>query len=347
MKSAEFDFPLPEHLIASRPAADRDASRLLVLQRDGACLHCGFRDIVAHLDEGDLIVLNNTKVFPARLLARRPSGGKLDILLVRPVDGMEVWEVLLRGRYVGPVLINGALKAVLVDEAIPGMGKRRVLRFDPAPPEGVEAALWTHGAMPLPPYIKREPDQDDKHRYQTIYARQSGSIAAPTAGLHFTAGVLDSLRRKGVRIEELTLHVGVGTFQPVRADDIEAHAMATESFAVPERLLSDVQVTKKKGRRVVTVGTTATRALEAVACGRFRDEGSSHGIIRGSTDIFIYPGFRFLAADAILTNFHLPRSTPLMLVSALRGAPAIRAAYKEAIAKGYRFFSYGDAMLIS
>lgn len=346
MKTADFDFGLPEHLIASRPAAERDQSRLLVLHRDGQCEHRHFRDIVEYFSPGDLLVVNNTRVFPARLLARKPSGGKLDIILLRPSGTMLAWEVLFRGKYAGDITVNGVLRARIAEEPAAGGGTRRILRFQEMQEDSLEAALWQHGSMPLPPYIRREPDAHDKERYQTVYAQNTGSIAAPTAGLHFTPALLADLKKRGVRIGELTLHVGIGTFQPVRAELLENHAMASESFAIPESLLDEIRQTKEAGHRVITVGTTATRALEGVASGRYTPAGRKNGVLLGNTDIFIYPGYEFRVADALLTNFHLPRSTPLMLVSAFRGFPAIHKAYTDAIAIGYRFFSYGDAMLI-
>ena len=346
MKTADFDFVLPEHLIATRPAAERDQSRLLVLLRNGTCEHRHFRDIAEYIASGDLLVINNTRVFPARLLARKPSGGKLDIILVRPCGTMLAWEVLFRGKYKGCLTVNGVLHAHIAEEPDADGEARRILRFEDLQEASVEAALWQHGSMPLPPYIRRDPDEQDKERYQTVYARNTGSIAAPTAGLHFTPALIEELRARGVRIGELTLHVGIGTFQPIRAEAPEDHAMASESFATPESLFEDIRKTKEAGHRVITVGTTVTRALEGIASGRCTLEGVKSGMIHGSTDIFMYPGYEFRVVDSLLTNFHLPRSTPFMLVSAFRGFPDIHNAYANAIALGYRFFSYGDAMLI-
>ncbi|HSW64511.1 MAG TPA: tRNA preQ1(34) S-adenosylmethionine ribosyltransferase-isomerase QueA [Dissulfurispiraceae bacterium] len=346
MKSADFDFALPEHLIASRPTAERDQSRLLVLHRNDACDHLHFRDIKAYFAPGDLLVVNNTRVFPARLFARKSSGGKLDIILVRPSGSMLAWEVLFRGQYTGRITVNGVLHAHIAEELSVEGGTRRILRFHELQEDEIEAALWQHGSMPLPPYIRREPDALDKERYQTVYAQNTGSIAAPTAGLHFTPALLADLRERGVSIGELTLHVGIGTFQPVRAKMLEEHAMASEFFVIPESLFEEIRKTKEAGHRVITVGTTATRALEGVASGRYTHGEVKKGALYGSTDIFIYPGYEFRITDALLTNFHLPRSTPLMLASAFRGFPALHKAYHEAMALGYRFFSYGDAMLI-
>lgn len=346
MKTADFDFALPEHLLAVRPADQRDRSRLLVLHRDDSCDHRTFRDIDDYLNPGDLLILNTTKVFPARLVGRKPGGGKLDLLLIRPREDATVWEVLYRTRYLGPVAID-AFRAELFETAGTDDSRPvRCLRFLDLHAEAIEAMLWKHGAMPLPPYIKREPDEHDKVRYQTVYAKTSGSIAAPTAGLHFTHELLDHLRNKGVQIGELTLHVGIGTFLPVKAERLADHAMLPEQFSIADSLFETIRRTKERGGRVIPVGTTATRALEGVASGRYHEVRHAEGILHGSTDIFIHPGHRFLIADGLVTNFHLPRSTPLMLVSALRGWDAIYKAYNKAIAIGYRFFSYGDAMLI-
>jgi len=345
MKTADFDFALPEHLLAVRPSDQRDRSRLLVLHRDDSCDHRTFRDIDEYLNPGDLLILNATKVFPARLTGRKPSGGKLDMLLIRPHGNATVWEVLYRTRYLGPVAI-GELRAELFEDAPADGAPVRCLRFCDLRAEEIETMLWEHGAMPLPPYIKREPDEHDKARYQTVYAKTSGSIAAPTAGLHFTHDLLDRLRNKGVQIGELTLHVGIGTFLPVKAERLADHAMLPEQFSIADNLFETIRRTKATGGRVIPVGTTATRALEGVASGCYREDRRAEGILHGSTDIFIHPGYQFMVADGLVTNFHLPRSTPLMLVSALRGWDAIYRAYSEAIAIGYRFFSYGDAMLI-
>lgn len=345
MKTADFDFELPGHLLAVRPADQRDLSRLLVLQRNGLCEHRTFRDIADYLQPGDLLILNTTKVFPARLIGRKPSGGKIDMLLIRPTADAATWEVLYRTRYLGQVCI-GDISAELIEQKRENGEPVRCLRFFNLGPEEIDAALWKHGAMPLPPYIKREPDEQDKMRYQTVYAKTSGSIAAPTAGLHFTHDLLAGLKAKGVQIGELTLHVGIGTFLPVKVELLADHAMLPEHFSIDDRLFEMIRQTKEQGGRVIPVGTTATRALEGVASGRYCESSHEGGVLRGSTDIFIHPGHEFRVADGMVTNFHLPRSTPLMLVSALRGWDVIYRAYMEAITIGYRFFSYGDAMLI-
>lgn len=345
MKTADFDFELPGHLLAARPADQRDQSRLLVLHRNGQCDHRTFLDIVDYMQPGDLLVLNVTRVFPARLIGRKPSGGKLDILLIRPHGDGVTWEVLYRSRYQGRVAV-GTIEAELREEYRPDGEAVRCMRFLNLRPEEIEAALWEHGAMPLPPYIKREPDEQDKARYQTVYAKTTGSIAAPTAGLHFTHALLDRLRAKDVQIAELTLHVGIGTFLPIKAEALADHAMLPEQFSIDDSLFERIRRTKEQGGRVIPVGTTATRALEGVASGRYHENSHAEGVLQGSTDIFIHPGYQFRVADGLVTNFHLPRSTPLMLVSAFRGWEAIHKAYMEAIGIGYRFFSYGDAMLI-
>ncbi len=343
MKTADFDFELPPELVALRPAPERDRSRLLVLRKDGMREHRAFFNIEDYLENGDLLILNNTKVMPARILSTKPSGGKIDMIVVKK-DESGAWEVLCRGGYEGPVsLRDGTAAELFFGSAAEGGEKKRYLRLGSADMDGI---MQRCGSMPLPPYIKRSPDEQDMERYQTVYAEKRGSIAAPTAGLHFTGEVLRRLTEKGVRIRGLTLHVGPGTFKPIKADELGDHSMLSEYFEIPSSLLDDIDSTKKSGCRVVTVGTTATRALEGFMSGMYRKAGNGNGTIRGFTDIFIYPGYRFRAVDTLLTNFHLPRSTPLMLSSAFCGFERLMSAYEEAIAMGYRFFSYGDAMLI-
>jgi S-adenosylmethionine:tRNA ribosyltransferase-isomerase len=367
MRLNDFDFDLPPGAIAERPSSERDRSRLLVVSRDGTLDHRRFSDLPEYLSQGDLLLLNNSKVFPARLTARKPTGGKIDLLLVKRV-GPVTWEVLSRSNFTGPVTVGGAVRAELWDEsdhtegdqAGAGRGERprRFLRF--APGQGVEdrEVIEKYGLMPLPPYIRRAPDSSDRERYQTVYAEREGSIAAPTAGLHFTRGLLGALETRGVLVRTLTLHVGVGTFRPITSDTVEDHSMDAEYFDLPTSVLHDIGAVKASGRRVMTVGTTATRAIEAVAVNRYRpcrleyappedwEADGLNGTIRGWTDLFIRPGHSFKAVDSLITNFHLPRSTPLMLASALCGRERLLGAYNEAITKGYRFFSYGDAMLI-
>ncbi len=334
MEIREFDFPLPEALIALRPAQKRDESRLAVL-RGSRLEHRRFRDLPEYLSKGDLLIINNTKVLPVRLTGEKPTGGKLEVLLARNLSG-DTWEVLSKGGYTGSLRVSEHLSLELT-----GGGKARLLY------EGdLKKILYDSGDMPLPPYIKRKPDGLDKERYQTVYARKEGSIAAPTAGLHFTPGLLDRLREKGVLVRELTLHVGRGTFAPIRADNLEDHRMEEEYFELDRTLPEEIEKTKKSGGRVFTVGTTATRAVEGYLSGNCGLLSSPNGRIMGTTGIFIYPGYNFRAADCLITNFHLPRSTPLMLASALCGRENLLGAYKECVNEGYRFFSYGDAMLI-
>ncbi len=333
MKIDSFDFDLPAELIARYPLQRRDSSRLLVLNRRGTLEHRQFSDIKEYLKKGDILVLNNSKVIPARLKGQKPTGGKFEILLIRPIQKNR-YEILSRGRYTGQVVFEGGLRADIFE------GKEAVFYTD-----NLKEYLWKYGYMPLPPYIKREPLPEDKTWYQTVYARKEGSIAAPTAGLHFTDQLLEQLESKGVRIRYITLHVGIGTFMPIKTEKVEDHRMAAETFEVEKELIEEIKDAREAGHKLFAVGTTVTRTLESI----FSDQltGSSvNGKMHGTTDLFIYPGYRFKVVDALITNFHLPRSTPLLLVSAFAGWEKIMAAYKEAIHMRYRFFSYGDAMLI-
>ena len=334
MKTADFDFPLPQHLIATRPLKERTGSRLLVLHRDGTTEHKRFSDLPAYLAAGDMLIMNNTKVFPARISAFKPDGGMLEILLIRHM-GDNAWEVLSRGNYSGRLRVSDELQVELLE----GKNARLVCQGD------LMEVIWKYGTMPLPPYIKRKPDESDKETYQTVYARNEGSIAAPTAGLHFTDALLKEIRAKGIRVRELTLHVGIGTFRPVRAEHVEDHSMDTEHFEMDKQLLSDIEETKASGKRIITVGTTTTRAIEGFASGRCVLT-TLNGRLSGMTDMFIYPGYSFRVIDSLVTNFHLPGSTPLMLTSALCGRERLMQSYADAVTKGYRFLSYGDAMLI-
>jgi S-adenosylmethionine:tRNA ribosyltransferase-isomerase len=345
---AEFDFELPEHLIAQEPAPRRDASRLLVLDRaTGAVTHRRFSDLVLELRAGDLLVLNDTKVLPARLHGRKPSGGRVEMLLVEPLgleEGAPVWRALLDGsKSIRPgmtLAFPGGLTAEPVERE--GGAWRVRLRH---PERDPVQALAEFGEMPLPPYIHRARDDArgalDRERYQTVYAASPGAVAAPTAGLHFTAELLASARAIGVETATLTLHVGLGTFLPVRVEEVERHTMHDEPFVLPEAVAGAVERARARGGRVVAVGTTVTRTLESCADGR---GGVTPGA--GRSALFIYPGFRFQVVDALVTNFHLPKSTLMMLVCAFAGTPRVLAAYREAIAAGYRFYSYGDAMLV-
>ncbi len=340
MKTSDFSYDLPEELIAQDPAERRDLSRLLVINKNtGEREHKVFHDIIDYLVPGDCLVINNTKVIPARLLGEREvTGGKVEVLLLKR-KGNDIWETLVRpGKKAKPgqrlEFGGGLLKAEVLGIADDG---NRLVKFTY---NGIfEEILDKLGQMPLPPYITHK--LEDKNRYQTVYAKYEGSAAAPTAGLHFTEELLKEIEDKGVNIAKVTLHVGLGTFRPVKSDNIENHHMHTEEYYVGSQAADLINSTKKKGGRVICVGTTSLRTVESAAAG--------YGTINpggGDTDIFIYPGYQFKIADALITNFHLPESTLLMLVSALEGQGEILAAYKEAVSLGYRFFSFGDAMFM-
>jgi S-adenosylmethionine:tRNA ribosyltransferase-isomerase len=334
MKITDFDFSLPRDLIAERPLHERDRSRLLVLHRDGTVEHKQFTDFPTYLNKGDLVLINNTKVFPARLTGLKKSGGKIEILLVSQKED-HVWEVLSKGSYTGTVTISEDLRIDLFK------GKIAYFHYT----GDFSELIWKYGAMPIPPYIKRLPEESDKERYQTIFANQQGSIAAPTAGLHFTNNAIESLIAKGVLLRALTLHVGIGTFRPVRSTFLEDHVMDAEYFEINRRLLQEINEVKASGNKVISVGTTTTRAIEGYMSS-ICHVTTHNGKLLGKTDIFIYPGYTFKAIDSLLTNFHLPKSTPLMLASAISNRESLLHAYRHAIAKRYRFLSYGDAMLI-
>jgi S-adenosylmethionine:tRNA ribosyltransferase-isomerase len=342
MDVADFDYELPESAIAQEPLAERDASRLLVLRRaTGAVEHRVFRELPSLLAPGDLLVMNRSRVIPARLLGRRRGGGAAEVLLVRRRQGAS-WDALVRpGRRLRAgdvVAIADGLVVHVESEALGPEGRRHV-RLESAD-GGVDAALARHGHVPLPPYIRRPDRPGDHARYQTVYAREEGSVAAPTAGLHFTPRLLLELERAGIGRAELVLHVGPGTFRPVSASDVSAHRLEAEPFWLPAETAAAVGRTRASGGRVVAVGTTSARVLEA----RASDAGVAAG--EGETDLVIVPGHRFRALDALLTNFHLPRSSLLLLAAAFGGREAVLAAYGEALRRGYRFYSYGDAMLI-
>lgn len=339
MKTSDFYYALPEELIAQTPLEKRDASRLLHLnKRTGQMEHRHFFDLPSYLKAGDCLVLNDSRVLPARLIGRRETGGAIEIVLLRDL-GDKVWECLTRpGRKTRPgvklIFGEGALTAEVIDTAEDG---NKLLRFSY---EGIFLEVLERlGKMPLPPYIKKE--LSDSERYQTVYSRETGSAAAPTAGLHFTRELLEQLSEQGVKICYLTLHVGLGTFRPVKAEELENHEMHAEFCIIPEKTARLVTETKKAGGRIVSVGTTSCRSLES-----FAEEDGSLQPGCGWTDIFIYPGYRFKCVDALITNFHLPESTLVMLVSALAGREHILSAYEEAVREKYRFFSFGDAMLI-
>jgi S-adenosylmethionine:tRNA ribosyltransferase-isomerase len=338
-----FDFELPEELIAQTPLADRSASRLMVIERGNHRItHRTFRDILSYFRPGDVLVLNDTKVLPARLYGiKEGTGARIEVLLLKQLKGKkDVWETLVRpGKRIkaGTSLIfgDGRLKAVCEGETEVG---GRILRFHY---QGVfQEILSQLGEMPLPPYIHEK--LAEKDRYQTVYARHEGSAAAPTAGLHFTEEILEAIKAMGVQIAYVTLHVGLGTFRPVTAERVEEHRMHSEYYEINEENAALIRECKQRGSRLIAVGTTACRTLETVAS---EHEGEIVAA-RGWTDIFIYPGYSFKAIDGLLTNFHLPRSSLIMLVSAFAGRELIMEAYQQAIAERYRFFSFGDAMLI-
>ncbi len=339
MRLSDFDYVLPRHLIAQTPARPRDSARLLVLSREtGRVDHRIFRDLPQYLRPGDVLVLNDTRVLPARLRARRGTGGRVEVLLVRPLSG-ETWEALVRpGRRIREgerlVFAPGVLEGIAGPRTASGA---RTITLEH---EGdLRRILERVGEMPVPPYIARR--LDDPTEYQTVYAERDGAVAAPTAGLHFTEALLEAVRRRGARIAVITLHVGPGTFRAVTADDVAAHRMDAEVYEVREEAAHAINEARSRGGRIVAVGTTVVRTLESVAGADGRVRPGS-----GWTDLFIAPGFRFRATDALVTNFHLPRTTLLMLVSAFAGRERVLAAYETAVREGYRFYSFGDAMLI-
>jgi S-adenosylmethionine:tRNA ribosyltransferase-isomerase len=353
MKLSDFDYRLPPRLIAQHPPARRGDSRLMVLNRARASWeHRSFLHLPEYLKAGDALVVNDTKVFPARLIGKKESGGKVEVLLVRKKGGpprgplSQEWECLARGsgrvRDKARVFFEGSVGGEFLGRTPEGLWR---LSLTGSPDEDLDLRLQEIGFAPLPPYIRRNGDgrtrAEDRERYQTVYARREGAIAAPTAGLHFTGETLDQIRQKGVRVAPLTLHVGMGTFLPVKSEEVERHRLEPEFFDLPPATAEALKNSRKAGGRVFAVGTTVMRALESSV-----DESGEIRAHRGETGLFILPGHRFRAADAMVTNFHLPRSTLLMLVSAFAGREFILAAYEEAMKQEYRFYSYGDAMLI-
>lgn len=331
MKLQEFDFHLPPDLIAQTPAERRGASRLLAMNGDGSLSDRIFEELPSFLRQGDLMVFNDTRVIRARLFGAKATGGRIEVMVERILDEHRV-TASIRASHApkpGAVLYFGEC----VSEVIEKTGDFYMLRFD----DEVSGVLERYGRLPLPPYIAREATSEDEARYQTVYARHPGAVAAPTAGLHFDPDMLQRIAKMGVQAAYVTLHVGAGTFQPVRVENIREHRMHSEVFNVPGETLNALSVAKEKGGRVIAVGTTALRALESAA---------SMGKTEGETSIFITPGYAFRAVDALLTNFHLPKSTLLMLVSAFSGMNEVREAYLHAVREKYRFFSYGDAMFL-
>jgi len=339
LKTSDFFYELPQELIAQTPLQQRDSSRLLVLNKQtGEIEHRNFYHILEHLHEGDCLVMNNSRVLPARLLGHRPTGGAAELLLLTQKEG-DIWECLARpGRKLreGAEVIfgDGRLRATVVSETQSG---NRLVRFHY---DGIFLEILEQlGKMPLPPYIKEE--LQDSERYQTVYSKVNGSAAAPTAGLHFTKELLAQIEKKGVKLAYVTLHVGLGTFRPVQVDDVTNHHMHSELCMISQETADILNETRKNSGRIVCVGTTSCRTLESLV----NEDGSFEERSRW-TDIFIYPGYRFRAMDALITNFHLPESTLIMLVSAFAGYDPVMAAYAEAVKERYRFFSFGDAMLI-
>ncbi len=349
MKTSDFDYELPPERIAQEPPKERDGGRMMVLDRaKESIVHAKFADLPEFLDAGDLVVVNDTRVIPARVFGRKAkpgTGGKVELLLLEDLGG-GVWDVLMRTRR-RPVpgekilLGGGAAVATLLEDGELGRARVRIESERP-----FLEVLDGIGLTPLPPYIQRKAEQgglrpEDKVRYQTVYAREPGAVAAPTAGLHFTPAVFGRLAAKGVGKASVTLHVGIGTFRPVKVDTVEEHRMDEERWWIPPETAKRIAETKAAGRRVVAVGTTTSRTLESAAA---RPEGFGAG--SGRTDIFIYPPYRFRMVDAMVTNFHLPKSTLIMMISAFAGREFVLRAYREAIREGYFFYSYGDCMLI-
>lgn len=340
MKTSDFDFYLPEELIAQHPLEKRDYSRLMVLDKaTGEIEHKHFYDVLDYLNEGDTLVLNNTRVMPARLIGEKvESGGKIEFLLLKRIEG-DKWECLAKpGKRakIGTEFTfgSGKLKCKVVDIVEEG---NRIIEFSY---DGIfEQVLDELGEMPLPPYITER--LDDRERYQTVYSKEQGSAAAPTAGLHFTKELLEKVKEKGVNIAYVTLHVGLGTFRPVKVDDVNEHVMHSEFYQLDEENANIINETKKRGNKIISVGTTSTRTLETI--------GDENGFVKaqsGWTNIFIYPGYKFKVVNNLITNFHLPESTLIMLVSTLAGKEHVMNAYKTAVEEKYRFFSFGDAMFI-
>lgn len=339
MKVSDFNYELPERLIAQTPIKKRDESRLMILNKDKQTIeHKTFKDIIDYLEPGDVLVRNNTKVIPARLYGKKETGANVEFLLLNNIEG-DIWESIVRPGnklHVGTKVVfgEGLLEANIL-EVMPGGTRKVEFKY-----EGIfNEILDQIGLMPLPPYIHEE--LKEKDRYQTVYAKYDGSAAAPTAGLHFTPELLKKIEEKGIIIANVTLHVGIGTFRPVKEETVENHEMHSEHFYIKEEDAEKINKAKENGNKIIAVGTTSCRVLESIA-----NENGHIEPIEGDTQIFIYPGYKFKILDGLITNFHLPESTLLMLVSALAGREYIMKAYEEAVKEGYRFFSFGDAMFI-
>lgn len=339
MKVSDFDYELPERLIAQHPSEKRDESRLMVLNREKQTIEDKvFKDVIDYLNPGDCLVRNNTKVIPARLYGKKETGANVEFLLLKRVHN-DTWEVIVRpGRKLlkgAKVVFGDGILEATIDDVLENGNRLVTFKYD-----GIfNEILDKIGLMPLPPYIKEK--LKDKDRYQTVYAKYDGSAAAPTAGLHFTEELLEKIRQKGVEIANVTLHVGIGTFRPVKVENVEEHDMHSEHYYIKREDVDKINNAKKNGKRIISVGTTSCRVLESIA-----DEKGFVKETEGDTSIFIYPGYKFKCIDSLITNFHLPQSTLVMLVSALAGKDFILKAYKEAVEKEYRFFSFGDAMII-
>jgi S-adenosylmethionine:tRNA ribosyltransferase-isomerase len=338
LRLSDFDYALPASLIAQEPAFERDRSRLMVLNRFSELIeHKIFSDLEDYLVAGDLLVLNDTRVFPCRLPATKQGGGKSEIFLLSELE-RNLWVALVKGRTGAGkrLLVSQEVEAEIVQEHTEGTRTVRFYGLD-----DIRDVLHDIGSIPLPPYIRRYPSEQDRDRYQTVYASQEGAVAAPTAGLHFSKDLLSRLTAKGVELVTVTLHVGPGTFQPVQAERIVEHRMLSERYKISPVAASEINKARAEGRRVIAVGTTSVRTVETAS----RDDGS---VIagEGASELFIYPGYEFKVIDGIITNFHLPKSTLLMLVSAFAGRERTLSAYQAAVAEQYRFYSYGDAMLI-
>ena len=339
MKVSEFNYNLPEELIAQHPYDKRDEARLMILDRENQKYeHKIFRDIIDYLKPGDCLVINNTKVIPARLYGKKDTGANVEFLLLKRIEG-DVWEAMVRpGSKIKPgtkvEFGDGLLKAEVLDVL---EGGNRKVKFEY---NGIfNEILDQIGLMPLPPYIKEK--LEDKDKYQTVYAKYDGSAAAPTAGLHFTKELLEQIKQKGIEVANVTLHVGIGTFRPVKVENIEEHQMHSEHYYIKKEDVEKINKAKQNGNRVIAVGTTSCRVLESVA-----DENGMLKEVEGDTSIFIYPGYKFKCIDCLITNFHLPESTLIMLVSSLAGKDFVMNAYEEAVKERYKFFSFGDAMII-
>ena len=339
MKVSDFNYDLPERLIAQHPSLKRDESRLMVLNREKQTIEDKvFKDVIDYLNPGDCLVRNNTKVIPARLYGRKETGANVEFLLLKRIHD-DTWEVIVRpGRKLlkgAKVIFGDGILEATIDDVLENGNRLVTFKY-----EGIfNEILDQIGLMPLPPYIKEK--LKDKDRYQTVYAKYDGSAAAPTAGLHFTEELLEKIRQKGVEIANVTLHVGIGTFRPVKVENVEEHDMHSEHYYIKKEDADKINNAKKNGKRIISVGTTSCRVLESIA-----DERGFVKETEGDTSIFIYPGYKFKCIDSLITNFHLPESTLVMLVSALAGKDFILKAYKEAVEKEYRFFSFGDAMII-